>query len=257
MGHILDGAPLPRPGASFDIDPPAVAVAVGAHPDDIEFHCGATLARWAAKGTVVHFVVCTDGSKGTWDAGADTAHIATIRRTEAAQAAARLGCTGTVEMLGVIDGELAAATATRPLHDELVTLIRRLQPTVVLGHDPWRRYRLHPDHRAAGWLVVDACVAARDPHFSPHLGDCHRPDWLMLFEADEPDHVEQATDDALDTKVEALLTHRSQWRSTMFISDDDDGTGRTEFANHVVAAASAVGRSSGLAPGESFRRMPL
>ena len=45
--------------------------------------------------------------------------------------------------------------------------IRRLRPDVVLGHDPWKRYRLHPDHRNAGWLTVDGVVAARDPHFYP------------------------------------------------------------------------------------------
>lgn len=251
--HILDGAPLPPPGATTDLPTPAVAVAVGAHPDDIEFHAGATLARWSAAGTVVHMVVCTDGSKGTWDPHADTTELVARRTAELAAAAATLGCTGEQVLLGATDGHLAAVD----LHDGLMAVLRRLQPTVVLGHDPWRRYRLHPDHRAAGWLVVDACVAARDPHFTPELGPAHRPDWLLLFEADEPDHVEQATDAALATKVAALLDHRSQWRSTMFIDDADDGTQRQEFIDHVAAAAAAVGRSAGTHPGESFRRMAL
>lgn len=257
MAHILDGAPLPQPGATTDLAVPASVLAVGAHPDDIEFHCGATLARWAETGATVHFAVFTDGAKGTWDPAADTSALAATRAAEAARAAGVLGATGELTLWGITDGELATATAGNTLGDELVTLIRRLAPTVVLGHDPWRRYRLHPDHRAAGWLVVDACVAARDPHFSPHLGPAHRPEWLLLFEADEPDHVEQAPTEALDTKVDALLAHRSQWRSTMFIDDDDDGTGRDRFVRHIIDAAGAVGRSAGTSPGESFRRMGL
>lgn len=256
MTPILAGAPLPGPGASRDLAVPAVALAVGAHPDDIEFHCGATLARWAAAGCDVHFVVCTDGSKGTWDPGADTAAVAAVRAVEADAAAAVLGAAGPVTALGVADGDLGrAATDRDALHDGLVAIIRRVRPTVVLGHDPWRRYRLHPDHRAAGWLTVDACVAARDPHFVAHLGDAHRPDWLLLFEADEPDHVEQAPPADVDRKVAALLAHRSQWRSTMFI--DDDGTGHDGFVASVVAAADAVGAAAGCRPGESFRRLAL
>ena len=57
------------PTATIDLDVPACALAVGAHPDDIEFGAGGTLAKWADAGCVVHHLVCTDGSKGTWDPG--------------------------------------------------------------------------------------------------------------------------------------------------------------------------------------------
>ena len=60
---------------STDLAVPARALAVGAHPDDVEFGCGATLARWAEAGCEVALVVCTDGSKGTWDPAADTARL--------------------------------------------------------------------------------------------------------------------------------------------------------------------------------------
>ena len=52
---------------------PAVALAVGAHPDDIEFGCGGTLAKWAAGGTAIHHLVLTDGAKGSWDPERDQA----------------------------------------------------------------------------------------------------------------------------------------------------------------------------------------
>ena len=96
----------------------------------------------------------------------------------------------------------------------VATTVWRIRPEVVLGHDPWRRYMLHPDHRHAGYLLVDAVVAGRDPHFFPEAGLApHRPSVLLLWEADEPDHVEDIGDH-LDRKVEALLAHRSQFRST-------------------------------------------
>ena len=63
--------PLTVAGWTRDLDVPSVALAVGAHPDDVEFGAGATLAKWAAAGCTVHHLVCTDGSKGTWDVNAD------------------------------------------------------------------------------------------------------------------------------------------------------------------------------------------
>ena len=62
---------------------------------------------------------------------------------------------------------------------------------MILAHDPWKHYRLHPDHREAGLLACDGIVAARDPHFNKEHGLApHRPDALLLWEAEAPDHVE-------------------------------------------------------------------
>ena len=204
--------------ASSSLPVPARALAVGAHPDDIEFGAGATLAGWAAAGCEVSFVVCTDGSKGTWDPSADLAALVATRQAEARAAAAALGATGDVVFLGVVDGELEN---DRPTRSALARAIRELRPDVLLGHDPWKRYRLHPDHRAAGFLTCDALVAARDPHFFPEHGLAHhRPSALLLFEADEPDHAEPVTVAGVEAKIAALESHRSQYESTMFITDD-------------------------------------
>ena len=78
----------------LNVPTPASALAVGAHPDDVEFGCGGTLARWAAEGCVVHHLVLTDGSKGTWDLEADAATLVTRREEEQREAAAALGCDG-------------------------------------------------------------------------------------------------------------------------------------------------------------------
>ncbi|MFZ2440855.1 MAG: PIG-L family deacetylase, partial [Ilumatobacteraceae bacterium] len=85
------GQPDPSPSLiSHDLPTPTSALAIGAHPDDVEFGCGATLAKWAAAGCLVHHLVLTDGSKGTWNASADVATLIATRRHEQRAAARRL-----------------------------------------------------------------------------------------------------------------------------------------------------------------------
>ena len=151
-------APAPGGPPVSGLATPSVALAVAAHPDDVEFQAGATLARWAAAGCAVHHLILTDGSKGTWDAGTDPAWLVHEREAEQRAAAIRLGgADGGVRFLRWPDGELEAGMRQRA---QVAAAIREVRPEVVLGHDPWRRYRLHPDHRNAGWLVCDAIVAA-------------------------------------------------------------------------------------------------
>jgi LmbE family N-acetylglucosaminyl deacetylase len=231
---------------------PAAALAVGAHPDDIEFGCGGTLAKWSAAGCVVSHVICTDGSKGTWDPDADVARLVATRQDEARAAAAALGSTGEVVFLGWPDGELEAGLRQRW---EVAYWIRRCRPEVVLGHDPWRRYRLHPDHRNAGFLACDGLVAARDPHFFPEQGEPpHRPEALLLWEADEPDHVEDVTG-SLGRKLAALEAHRSQFESTMRIDDPAAAEQVDAFRRRVGDRLAAAGRPAGVAYGEAFKLM--
>jgi LmbE family N-acetylglucosaminyl deacetylase len=233
-------------------DTPGRVLAVGAHPDDIEFGCGATLARWAAAGAAVHLLVLTDGSKGTWDADADLEALAVRRRAEQLDAAAALGAAG-VEFLDLVDGELVAGLAERAA---VCAAIRRLQPDTVLGHDPWKRYRLHPDHRRAGDLALDGVVAARDPHFFPDRGAPHRPARVLLFEAEVVDHVEDAAP-GLDAKIAALLCHRSQWRSTLGIAagGPDESAERAAFEARVRREAASAGAGWGLALAEAYKRL--
>lgn len=247
---------LPPPGSitSVDLPTPAVALAVAAHPDDIEFGCGATLAKWSAAGTVVHHLVCTDGSKGTWDVHADTAALVRTRQQEQRDAAAALGATGQCVFLDAVDGELDSDLTRRA---EVARWIRELKPTVVLGHDPWKRYRLHPDHRHAGMLTVEGIVAARDPHFFPGQGlPHHRPDALLLFEADEADHVEDVTGFG-DAKLAALHAHVSQLLSTMHIdqSGDDAAAQAAAFDQRIRDGLARNGALAGVPEGEAFKLM--
>ena len=235
-----------------DLEVPARALAVGAHPDDVEFGCGATLAKWAAAGCEVHHLVCTDGSKGSWDPDEDVAALVARRQEEQRAASRALGGAGRVVFLGWPDGELQAALEQR---SQVAEWIRRIRPDVVLGHDPWRRYRLHPDHRHAGFLVTDGIVGARDPHFFPEHGlDPHRPSALLLWEADEVDHVEDVAGHE-GTKLAALLEHRSQFRSTMHIDDPDATAEVAAFRDRMVERLAEHGAMAGVALGEAFKLM--
>ena len=235
---------------SLDLPVPARALAVGAHPDDVEFGCGGTLAKWATAGSEIRHVVCTDGSKGSWDPDEDVGRLVATRQQEQREASRALGGSGEVVFLGWPDGELEAGLRQRW---ELASWIRRLRPDVVLGHDPWKRYRLHPDHRAAGFLLTDAVVAARDPHFFPELAaPPHRPSTLLLWEADEPDHVEDIGDH-VETKLAALLCHRSQYRSTMKVDGPDAAEQLESFRTRVADRAAAHGQLAGVALGEMFK----
>lgn len=231
---------------------PTSALAIGAHPDDVEFGCGGLLAKWAADGCVIHHLVCTDGSKGTWDPDADVAALAARRQIEQREAALRLAggdaaTAGEVRFLGYVDGELDSGLEQR---GEVARVIREIRPQVVLGHDPWKRYRLHPDHRHAGLLACEGIVAARDPHFFKEHGIAHhRPDALLLWEADEPDHVEDVSKH-VETKLHALLAHESQFESTMKAVDDAE---LDRFRSRITERLAGLGSAHGMGPAEVFK----
>jgi LmbE family N-acetylglucosaminyl deacetylase len=238
--------PHPRP------DLPSVrrALAIGAHPDDIEFGAGGTLARWAANGCEATMLVVTDGSKGSWDPATDRAALADTRRAEQANAAAVLGVTRVIH-LDETDGELEYSMALRA---ELCRHIRLARPDVVFTHDPWQHYQIHPDHRVTGTAALDAVVAARDPLFFPEQElAAHRPAAVMLWSADEPDHWEDIAA-TFDLKVKALLCHRSQGTNSMGGADQDE-LRRQAFSDQVREWAAEQGKSGGLLLAESFKRV--
>ncbi len=237
---------------TVDLPVPASALAVAAHPDDVEFGCGGTLAKWAAAGCTVHHLVCTDGSKGTWDPDEDIDALRLTRQVEQRAAAKALGATGEQVFLGWVDGELESGLAQR---SEVARVIRTLRPQVVLGHDPWKRYRVHPDHRHAGHLAIEGVVAARDPFFFPeHDMAPHRPEVILLWEADEVDHLEDISV-SFDVKVAALLEHESQFVTTHDITDRDDPAQVARFRRWLETVHAELGRSVGVRWAEAFKRL--
>jgi LmbE family N-acetylglucosaminyl deacetylase len=261
VGDLLDISTI-----TVDLPVPSSALAIGAHPDDVEFGAGATLAKWAAAGCRVHHLVLTDGSKGSWDPDEDLDELVQARKRECTAAAARIDGVDTrdvegtdrVQFLGRVDGELVDDEVTRR---DVARVVRTVRPEVVLGHDPWRRYRLHPDHRSAGFLTLDALVAARDPHFFGELGlEPYRPAALLLWEADLPNHVEGALGFA-PAKVDALLCHHSQLETTMRLDGDRPtgdqrrAPGRTTFEARIAWQLAQHGALAGMDQGEAFHLM--
>ena len=219
------------------------ALAFGAHPDDVELQAGGTLAAWAGRGVHVELACFTAGEKGSADPEADPAELGRVRRAEATVAAAALGAATPVHFLGAVDGELEVTMALRLA---VARLVRTVRPDVVLGHDPWRRWLLHPDHRAAGTLTVDGVVAARDPLYAPDLGAqglaAHRPHTVLLFGTDTPDELVEVTA-TIEAKLASLRAHASQ------IPDHADLERRVRTWN------AAIGAEAGLAYAEAFHTL--
>jgi LmbE family N-acetylglucosaminyl deacetylase len=127
---------------------PESAMAIVAHPDDIEFSCSGLLARWAKAGARISYVLCTSGEVGIAEPGMTKAQAAEIREQEQRAAAEIIGATEVV-FLREPDGMLQA---TIELRKRLVCEIRRFRPEVVITGDPtivWAGddYINHPDHR--------------------------------------------------------------------------------------------------------------
>jgi LmbE family N-acetylglucosaminyl deacetylase len=127
---------------------PSPLLAIGAHPDDIEFGCGGAIANETRAGRAAHFVVCSRGEAGTHGTPAQ-------RMAEAKKSAALLGATiEFVELDGDARLEFRAAHAVK-----LAGVIRRLRPRIVLA--PSLVENQHPDHAKLGQIVRDACRLAR------------------------------------------------------------------------------------------------
>jgi LmbE family N-acetylglucosaminyl deacetylase len=226
---------------------PDRALAVYAHPDDPEVSCGGTLARWAAAGSEVHVLVCTAGDKGSSEPTVRPADLAGRRADEMAAAAAALGLSGH-HVLGHPDGEIDNSVELR---GEIVGVVRRLRPYVVVCPDPTAvffgaRYFNHRDHRVVGWATLDAvCPAASSPHYFPEQGPPHHVAAVYLSGTLEPD-VWVDVSGFVDAKTEALLCHQSQL----------DETG--EWLRQVVRQrAEEGGQVAGVAYAEGFRLLGL
>jgi LmbE family N-acetylglucosaminyl deacetylase len=189
---------------------PERVLAIGAHPDDVEFFAGGTVARLASLASQITLVVCTDGGRG----GRGLADAAGVRRGEQQQAQRALGI-GELVMLGHPDAELEP---TRELRSQLLREVRRVRPELVLVHDPrtlWTEFggRAHPghsDHRAAGAALLDAVYPrAASPNFEPDAGKPWYPREIWLFDTTAPSLLLDVGE-VFAAKQRALEAHASQ-----------------------------------------------
>lgn len=191
------------------------ALVVFAHPDDAEFLCGGTIAKWVGDGTEVRYVCATDGSAGWNGPDRGRAEIAEIRKGEMREAADVLGVTG-VAFLDFPDGSLQPDL---PLRRAITREVRRARPDVMVTFDPsvrWvrRGYINHPDHRAVGdaVLAVIACDAPTRPQFPELLDEGLEPFTVsaLWLASEEGSDTKIDIGDTFKKKIEAVTAHRSQ-----------------------------------------------
>jgi len=196
---------------------PESAMAIVAHPDDIDFSCVGTLARWVKYGTRTSYVLCTSGDVGIATPGMTREEAIEIRETEQNEAA-RIAGAAEVIYLREPDGMLVA---TLDLRKKLVREIRRFRPEVVITGDPTRvwsgdSYINHPDHRAASAAALDAVFpAAGQPNLFEEIAQegfqAHKPRKVYVTTWDEAD-VYVNIEETIDTKIAALRAHKSQMK---------------------------------------------
>ena len=196
---------------------PESAMAIVAHPDDIEFSCAGTLARWANNGARISYVICTSGDVGFDEPNMTKEKAAQIREAEQLAAADIVGASEVI-FLHEPDGLLQP---TIELRKKLVREIRRFQPEVVMCGDPtivWagNDYINHPDHRAAATVALDATFpAAGQPQLFEELAQegllAHKPRKVYVTSWRGADYFVDI-EETIEIKIDALRAHKSQMK---------------------------------------------
>lgn len=196
---------------------PKIVLGIAAHPDDLDFTAGGTFAHFAAQGTAVHYLILTDGGKGSDDPTMTPSQLTDIRRAEQQAGLEAIGGQ-TVTFLDYPDGELEV---TMDLKRDIVKVIRTIKPNVVITMDPSVLYSAelgminHPDHRAAGQATLDAVYPlARDPLTFPELLEAgyepHKTATILLSNVNTQNFYVDITS-SFEAKMRALKAHASQF----------------------------------------------
>jgi LmbE family N-acetylglucosaminyl deacetylase len=226
---------------------PQRVLVVTPHPDDAEIWCGGTLAIWIQDGAEVHYLLCTDGGRGTERPGVTSQALSAMREQEQLDSARILGVKDVV-MLHRPDGELED---TGDFRKDIVRQIRKVRPEVVLVTEPYRiNMSWHRDHRIAGQVALDAVFPYARDHL--HFGELWAEEGLepyktgaMLFWGTErPDTVVDISR-ALEQKIAAVQAHRSQM----------EGYSEAEVVEFVKERAREAGAANGHQYAEAFRKV--
>jgi LmbE family N-acetylglucosaminyl deacetylase len=184
------------------------AVAVVAHPDDLEYGAAAAVARWTSQGKQVSYVLATRGEAGI--AGMDPATVAPLRVDEEMRGAAVVGVTD-VQFLDHHDGLVEYGI---PLRRDLAAAFRRLRPEVVITMSfdlTWGEEGPvnHSDHRAVGLAVLDACRDAANEWVFPDAGPrCDTIRDAYVAATGTPTHFVDVTG-TIEAGIASLKEHRA------------------------------------------------
>lgn len=231
-------------------------LAVGAHPDDMEFGASGTVSKWIEEGATGYYLICTDGSRGSSDPQMTHARLAKIRRQEQIDVCKVLGVKK-VFFLDHIDTQLVADLT---LKEEIVRVIREIMPNIVITMDPtfyfttnligWNcGFVNHTDHRAAALATMDACFPlSRDRlTFQEHEKEGLKPygvEELLLVSFEKQDFVVDITK-TFAKKIKALSLHKSQFDNFK------------EIEKRVTKRAKIWGKTKGYKFAENFIRIKL
>jgi LmbE family N-acetylglucosaminyl deacetylase len=229
---------------------PKVVLGIAAHPDDLDVGAGGTMAHFASQGAEVHYLILTDGGKGSDDSSMTSSQLVAIRHAEQ-QTALEIVGGKTITFLDYPDGELEVTMA---LKKQIVKVIRSVKPDVVITMDPTVVYVAqrgiinHPDHRAAGQATLDAVFPlARDRLTFPDLYadgyEPHKTATVLLVNFNESNFAVDITD-TFETKFQALKAHVSQF-------------GDLEGSSWLREMAEAQGKEAGYELAESFVRIDV
>ncbi len=224
---------------------PKRALVIVAHPDDAEFLCAGTVARWVSEGWQVAYVLVTSGDKGSHDEGMTSERLAAVREKEQSAAAKALGFSECI-FLGYPVGFVED---TAELRGKLVREIRRFKPDLVITWDPYRLGHNHRDHRLTGQAALDAVYPLSRSHlyYPEHLEqglEPHRVKEVLLAGSDRANYHVDASD-FFHKKMKALRCHKSQ-------------LGRyplCEVRKRVRERMAEVGKEAGFKLAEAFHRI--
>ena len=191
----------------------STALAIVAHPDDLEYGTAAAVARWTAQGKRVVYCLATSGEAGI--DGMDPEQAGPLREEEERTGAALVGV-DVVEFMGLADGMLEYGL---PMRREIARAVRRHRPDVVITgnhHDTWAPGMLNQaDHIALGRAVLDGVRDAANRWVFRELLDEGLPPWpakrVLIASSPLSGHAVDVTD-TFDAGVASLEAHAEYLR---------------------------------------------
>lgn len=198
----------------FDFGPQN-ALFIGAHPDDIEVQAGGTIRRFSELFSCkINGVIVTDGSKGSWTCRIPPEKLRAIRAEEQKKATELLNF-DSLRMFGFPEGEINPDL----FRLKLVRLIRKIRPDIVITHDPYKLYELHPDHKIVSQIATEASmIMAANYGYFPEVVDKenlvpHFVPLILFFDSSYPNFAVSLEDSDVRLKLEAIKAHHSQFGS--------------------------------------------
>ncbi len=223
---------------------PRRALVIMAHPDDIEFTCGGTVAQLSDDGWDVTFCLATSGDKGTKDPRLSPADLGALREAEQEAAAVELGVRRCI-FLRVPDGYVEDSSEFR---GQLVRVLREIRPELLITWDGYRGFN-HRDHRAVGGAALDAAfpLARNANSYAEQVATGIEPvrvNTVLLAGSDQPNFFVDVLAQQ-ERRIDALLRHASQVQAA----------NREALVERMRRRSELAARAGRIPWAESFRRL--